>query len=203
MKLLVFQLSRFLGIGFLNTAVDFAVLNFLMFSSDMFKGVAVGGFAAISFTAALLHSFFWNKYWAFRSDVLAGFFKNIGESAAAVVLGVVVLSAVVFGARQKYEFGFYFLMLLVLLLGEWGFWKIFKLRKIASKSPGRAQFTSFVVVSIIGALINAGILTFGTQTFPPRFGFDQELWTNLIKAFATGISLIWNFAGYKLVVFRR
>lgn len=206
-----FQLVRFAGIGFLNTAVDFAVLNFLMFYFDVFKGYAVGGFAVVSFTAAVLHSYFWNKYWAFRREEPASpgpggqirFVANAGQFLAATVLGVAVLLLVVFGAKQKYDFPYYFLLILILGVGELWLWRLFKLRKSEGAVLPPSEFLTFVVVSIIGALINAGILTFGTKALPPQFGLNQELWTNLIKAGATAISLIWNFLGYKLVVFKR
>ncbi len=199
----LYQLVRFVGIGFLNTAVDFAVLNFLMFYFDVFKGYAVGGFAAVSFTAAMLHSYFWNKYWAFRQQDQLRLIANLGQFFAAAVLGVAILALVVFGAQQKYDFPYYFLMILILGLGELLLWRVFKLKKSEEAILSRSEFLSFVVVSIIGALINAGILTFGTKAIPPQFGLSQELWTNLIKVGATAISLFWNFLGYKLVVFKR
>lgn len=203
MQKLFFQLIRFAGIGFLNTAVDFAVLNFLMFYFDVFKGYAVGGFAVVSFTAAVLHSYFWNKYWAFRREERLRLLTNAWQFLAAGVLGVVIFALVIFGAKQKYDFPYYFLLILVLGVGELWLWRIFKLKKSEGAVPGAAEFLTFVVVSIIGALINAGILTFGTKTLEPQFGLSQELWTNLIKAGATAISLIWNFAGYKVLVFKR
>jgi putative flippase GtrA len=59
------------------------------------------------------------------------------------------------------------------------------------------------VVSIIGALINSGIV-FAISTFvDPMFGLSQAVWVNAAKVVATGISLIWNFLGYKFIVFKR
>jgi putative flippase GtrA len=62
------QFFRFAIVGVLNTAVDFAVLNFLI----VLVGLGVAGeryvvFKVISFIVAVLHSYAWNKYWVFRA----------------------------------------------------------------------------------------------------------------------------------------
>jgi putative flippase GtrA len=65
------------------------------------------------------------------------------------------------------------------------------------------KFSQFFGVSIVGAGINSGVVYGFTALIPPMFGLSQLLWTNVGKLFATGISLIWNFIGYKLWVFKR
>jgi len=65
------------------------------------------------------------------------------------------------------------------------------------------KFTSFLVVSVIGALINTAIVRFGSTNIDPMFGLSQVMWVNAAKVVATGASLIWNFVGYKLFVFRK
>ncbi len=67
----------------------------------------------------------------------------------------------------------------------------------------RGDFLTFVVVTVIGLSINTGIVFFLTTYVPPVLVGSKAQWANLAKVLATGISLIWNFLGYKLVVFRR
>lgn len=64
------------------------------------------------------------------------------------------------------------------------------------------QFSQFFVVSIIGAFINSGLVALIASNIDPLFGVSQETWALLAKVVATGASLIWNFLGYKLIVFR-
>ena len=69
-----------------------------------------------------------------------------------------------------------------------------------TKKYSMGQVGSFVFVNLIGLAINAGIASFVVQT--GGWGISFILCANLGAAFATGASLIWNFAGYRLLVFR-
>ena len=204
---LIRQFIRFVGIGFLNTAVDYAVFNLGAVLSGVYIGRGVGYLSAVSFTVAVFHSYFWNKHWAFarqeqRED--GGILANMGQFISAAVFGAAIVTAVIFGAGQKYSYFFYALTLAVLFAGEMALWKFFNLRKnpIASEKSGR-ELLLFIIVSLIGILINSQILDKGTTYVAPQFGLNQELWTNFIKIGATGVALVWNFIGYKLLVFKR
>ena len=59
------QFGKFSAVGFTNAAVYFGILNFLIFWSDINKGVWYSVFAAIGFVIATLHSYLWNKFWVF------------------------------------------------------------------------------------------------------------------------------------------
>ena len=59
------QFGKFVTIGFSNAAVDFGVLNLLIFATGIATGIWYPVFKVISFSCAVIPSFFWNKYWAF------------------------------------------------------------------------------------------------------------------------------------------
>ena len=65
------------------------------------------------------------------------------------------------------------------------------------------QFSQFLIVSIVGLIINSSTVYLITSCIDPLFGISPTLWANLAKAAATGISLIWNFIGYKFFVFKK
>ena len=75
--------------------------------------------------------------------------------------------------------------------------------KDKSKNKEGFKFAQFLVISVIGALINSAIVFSATTFIDPIFGLSPTLWANLAKLLATGISLIWNFLGYKFVVFKK
>ena len=142
-KQLIAQISKFVVVGFVNTAIDFGVLNLLMWFTGIYSGKWIFLLNVIAFSAAVINSYFWNKYWTFRA----------GET-----------------------------------------------REAAEVSK---EFSQFVIVSLIGVAINSSIV-FGIATYiPPVFGLGKELWANIAKAAATGISLAWNFIGYKFIVFKK
>ena len=140
---LIRQFSKFVVIGFMNTAIDFAVLNLLMWQTGIYKGQWIILLNAIAVAVAVINSYIWNKLWTFR-------------------------------AKEADE-------------------------------PGEVakEFSQFIMVTLVGVAINSSIV-FGVTTFiPPFFGLSPELWANLAKAAATGFSLIWNFIGYKFIVFKK
>lgn len=107
----IFQFAKFISVGLANTAVDFGVLNILIFLSGIAGGLVYSVFKGISFIAATIHSYFWNKFWTFRAKnvveknkeflqfflvSLVGFAINVG--IASIVVNVV---GVRFGISSK------------------------------------------------------------------------------------------------------
>jgi len=133
------QFGKFVVIGLMNTVIDFAILNFLMWWTGIYSGASIILLNMVSFSIAVFNSYFWNKYWTFKD-----------------------------------------------------------LDKIEAK-----EFSQFILVTLIGLAINSSIVYGITTLVSPMFGISPELWANLAKVAATGFSLIWNFIGYKFVVFNR
>lgn len=75
--------------------------------------------------------------------------------------------------------------------------------KDSTHGEAAKKFSIFLVVSIIGAVINTLILRYVSSEITPMFGLNPTLWLNFAKVLATGISLVWNFIGYKLFVFNK
>jgi putative flippase GtrA len=59
--------SRFALVGVLNTLIDFAVLNFFLFSTGITRGAFFALFKGLSFAVAVTNSYAWNKHWSFAS----------------------------------------------------------------------------------------------------------------------------------------
>lgn len=92
------QVLRFATVGILNTAVDFAVLNFLMFLTDIASGIYLGFFKGLSFAVAATHSYFWNKYWTFRSNSRSGnaeYVRFMSVTACGLMINVAITSFIV------------------------------------------------------------------------------------------------------------
>lgn len=65
------------------------------------------------------------------------------------------------------------------------------------------DFPKFLAVTIVGLLINSWIIVIVTTYLPTPGAIRQELWLNVAKIIATAFTLVWNFIGYKFVVFRK
>lgn len=134
------QFAKFIVIGFVNTGLDFLVLNFEMFLTGISQGPGMLAQNAISFSIATINSYYFNKKWTFQDNSQ----KN-----------------------QSYK------------------------------------FSQFLIVSLTGLAINSITVYSITSFIPPIFNINPILWANLAKVSATGISLIWNFIGYKFFVFKK
>ena len=77
------------------------------------------------------------------------------------------------------------------------FWTFEDKEKVKSK-----QFLQFFLVTMIGMGINTLIVYLGTTFIDPLMGVSPGAWANLVKIGATFISMIWNFIGYKLFIFK-
>jgi len=70
------------------------------------------------------------------------------------------------------------------------------------KKPDYSDFFTFLLVILVGVFINGAIVIFVTTYIDPKFGLTPERWLNIAKAAATALSLVWNFVGFKLFVFK-
>lgn len=65
-----------------------------------------------------------------------------------------------------------------------------------------SQFMQFVLVTLVGLVLNDGMVSvFQWIGTPANISANQ--WLNMSKVLATFVSLVWNFLGYKLIVFRK
>ncbi len=135
---LVWQFAKFMLVGVLNTAIDFGILNLIIFLTGVTQGIGIFFTAAISFSVATVNSYFWNREFTFVSKKKAG--QNFG---------------------------------------------------------------SFLIVTVIGLLINAFVVYFLSTYIFPHVIANPNLRPNVAKLLATVISLFWNFVGYKILVFKK
>ncbi len=138
---LVKQFSKFVIVGGVNTGIDFAVLYALVTVTGITSGIELFVLNAMSFSVAVVNSYFMNKFWTFEDKT----------------------------KTQQEPF----------------------------------KFSQFLIISVIGIGINGGVLTLITGSIAPMFGLSEKLWVLCAKLFATGFSLVWNFIGYKLFVFKK
>jgi putative flippase GtrA len=203
---IIMQLLRFAAIGVINTALDFIILNFVSKFLEINVGLQLGSINIIGFSAATIQSYFWNRYWAFGSagnkpgDLYRSFFRLLLVGG----LGAIGVGLVLYGAQQGATDLFYLLVLVGFVTIEVLLWLSFRLWERATGSAG-VQFVVFLIVSAVGLIINSVILGVGSRWLA---GMDlavlqPDLLKNIAKILATCVSLIWNFLGYKLIVFRK
>lgn len=133
------QIIIFAEVGILNTMIDFGILNLLIWLTGITGGWNLAPLNAISFLFATTNSYFWNKFWTFKTK----------------------------------------------------------------KEASGKEFSQFLIISVIGMGVNTGIVVAGTSLISPLAGLSLGAWANIIKLAATIFSMIWNFIGYKFIVFKK
>lgn len=98
---IIYQAAKFILVGSLNTFIDLGILNLFILLTSVASGYLFVTFKGISFTIAVINSYFWNKHWTFKSKEdktgkefiqfiivsVVGFIINIG-TAALIVNGI-------------------------------------------------------------------------------------------------------------------
>lgn len=125
-------------------------------------------------------------------------FALVGVSNTAIDFGVLNLLAGVtstfggFGIAAINIFSF-----LSALLNSY-FWN--KTWTFGSKKKNR--FLPFFVVTLIGITINTAAVYLLATFVLPALVESEILRPNIAKVFATALSMVWNFLGYRLIVFK-
>lgn len=86
----MFQLSKFGIVGGSNTAVDLGILQLLIILSGVSGGLVVSGFKAISFVAAVINSYLWNKHWSFEKKESEDTSKEFTQFVLVSIVGLVI-----------------------------------------------------------------------------------------------------------------
>ena len=64
------------------------------------------------------------------------------------------------------------------------------------------EVSEFTIVSIIGFLINVAVSSLVVNLIPPIL-VSASVWPSIGALFGTAFGLVWNFIGYKLIVFEK
>lgn len=200
----ILQLLRFVAIGSINTALDFIILNYITTHLGIQSGTSLGLLNAVGFIAAVVQSYFWNKAWAFAESGGVSFFQNAFRLVMVGGLGFLAFVAVLLGSGYGASSAFYLMVLAAFVISELILWVGFKL-SFGVQSGAGSQFATFLIVSLVGLLINSLIIVLASNVISPYLEsyINADVIKNVAKIIATGVSLVWNFIGYKLFVFKK
>ncbi len=198
----ILQLLKFACIGALNTAVDFAILNFLTVSLGINSGWQLAVINVAGVVVAILQSYFWNRSWAFGVETGVSLVKQFVHLVLVGGLGFCTVVAIIAGAGTFAPASFFAILLFAFVAVQAAFIITFHLQKQAPATA--SEFEKFVLVSLIGVLINSLILWAGVEVIQTlKIPINDGLVKNLAKFAAVFVSLVWNFIGYKFLVFKR
>ncbi|MFY9463224.1 MAG: GtrA family protein [Candidatus Sungiibacteriota bacterium] len=91
----------------------------------------------------------------------------------------------------------------IAVVNSYLFNKLWVFKDNTKGEPFMHDFPRFFAVTFIGVMLNSGLVIFLTTYAPFLSGITPSVRLNLAKASATIVTLVWNFLGYKLIVFRK
>jgi putative flippase GtrA len=195
---IILQILKFGAIGVINTALDFLILNFSSKTLGITSGAKLGMINTFGFVLAVIQSFYWNRYWTFGQQQVS-VVKNFTRLCLVGILGVLAIGFVFLGAKVAAPVYFYVFVIAIFLIVQAALWLGFGF----FKTPiliNKKEFILFIAVSVVGLLINDLLISLISSHF--LLSQNADLNKNIAKVFATGASLVWNFLGYKLFVFK-
>lgn len=65
------------------------------------------------------------------------------------------------------------------------------------------ELGKFFLIAGIGFILNVGIASFVVNIIGPQFGLSVKIWANIGAIIATVCVFMWNFLGYKFLVFKK
>ncbi|MDI6591959.1 MAG: GtrA family protein [Patescibacteria group bacterium] len=135
--------------------------------------------------------------WIFQ----AAKFLLVGAVATLVDLGVLNLLIWISGIATGFLYsifkGFSFILATCSkYLGD-KFWAFEKMERMGK------EFVQFFAVTLIGLGINIGAASLIVNVAGPQFGLTEKIWANIGAILAAFVSAVWNFLGYKFLVFKK
>lgn len=93
---LFLQFGKFFIVGILNTGLDFAIFNFLMRITQTYKGTALILFSTIAFSAAVMNSYFLNKYWTFGDQNKTQAPQQFIKFLSVAIVGLILNNSIIY-----------------------------------------------------------------------------------------------------------
>lgn len=71
------------------------------------------------------------------------------------------------------------------------------------KNGIKKEALQFFAITLVGLAINVASFYYFTKVMGPQFQMPAEIWTELSIIFSALTAAIWNFLGYKFIVFKK
>jgi len=133
----------------------------------------------------------------------AGKFATVGISNTLIDWGALNLQILLTGITAGFFYPvFKGVSFLIAIINSFLWNKFWTFKKIKVEKTG-TEFLQFLIISAIGLVINVGIASLAVNLIGPQAGISPKIWATVGALIATMFSMVWNFLGYKFIVFKK
>lgn len=129
-------------------------------------------------------------------------FILVGVLNTFIDLGVLNLLILVSGIASGLPYSIFKGLSFIVAVTNSYFWNRFWTFEKSLGIKGK-EYTHFLIISIIGFLINVGTASTIVNLIGPQFGLTSKIWANVGAIGAALVGMSWNFLGYKFIVFKK
>jgi len=131
-----------------------------------------------------------------------GKFAVIGLSNTLIDLGLLNVMILIFDVHKGGAFALIKAASFVVAVSNSYLWnKLWAFDNVGSEKTGK-QFITFLTISCVGLVLNVVCATLVVEYLGRFQGITPETWANVGAISAMGVTVIWNFFGYKYLVFK-
>jgi len=131
-----------------------------------------------------------------------GKFAAVGTLNTLIDLGVLNLEMLVFNVAAGWYFVLFKAVSFVFATTNSYFWNKFWTFESGSRVTA-GEYGRFFAFTIVGTLIDVGVASLIVNGIHAPGGVSPKLWANIGAVIAVFVSMLWNFASYKLFVFKK
>ena len=130
-------------------------------------------------------------------------FVLVGGQNFLIDLGILNLLIAASGVSEGFTASIWKALAFLVAVSSSFLWNKFWTFRSLSTAHAGVQFAEFLVVSGVGLAINVGVFALINDGLGPQGSASPEVWASAAAVGAAIAGLMWNFLGYKFVVFRR
>ena len=197
--------SKDIIFGAINGLIFGALLPVVLKNMNIQMSASKGVIIAIAFTVlaavGVAIGYFLSKYIKIIFQVAK--FGCVGAANFAVDIGILNLLIFLSGTAVGVAYIVFKVISFAFAVTNSYIWnKVWTFKKVDSKDTGK-EFMSFIMISVIGLILNAAVAGFLVIVIGPMGGIKVKTWASVSAAVASVCVMAWNFLGYKFWVFKK
>ncbi|MDD5489340.1 MAG: GtrA family protein [Candidatus Moranbacteria bacterium] len=197
--------ARDITFGAINGLIFGALLPVVLKNMNIAISANKGFVIAIAFTVlaavGVAIGFFLSRYIKIIFQIAK--FGCVGAANFAVDIGILNLLIFLSGIASGSFYTIFKIISFTFAVTNSYIWnKIWTFKKTDTKETGK-EFGQFLMISVIGLILNAVIASVLVNVVGPLGGIKVKTWASVSAAVASICVMAWNFIGYKFWVFKK